>query len=199
MNHAAMHPAATNPACPGRLSILRRLTVAFTLLIVAGLSAACDTVVSPHGEAEQEPVLVPAAAEAAAGSGAEVLRGPVVSFFYASCIPDFIKLEGEGQFVRRTGTSGGNDGVHFIDRTRYIYRGTGLLTGATYQVQSITTHAQENLRLPYGSTSSYASHLRFVQHGGGLAFRVRSMIHVTVDANGEIAVEMTDHTVDCGS
>ena len=162
--------------------------IAFVAL--AGFVAGCDSSISSMSE--DEPRIV----ASKTANGATVDRVQIVSFFYAPCLSDFIKLEGEGHIVRRTSDASGTGGYHVIENLSYHLEGMGLLTGDRYVVQQ-ALRRQETDRVDFGSTMTSTSHYRFIKPGSGLVMNLRSMEHLTVNANGEITVELKQHVFEC--
>lgn len=170
-------------------------------IIMICMLAACDSSVSSMEEADMDAAAMTtetmdAMVGAKSTSAATVQRSPVISFLYSPCLSDFIKLDGEVHIVMRSGGSSGNGGYHDIDRRTYMLNGIGLLSGDRYEVRDVVA-SHENSRLPYGSTTTSMMDFRIIKPGSGMVFKVQSMEHMTVNANGEVTVELDTFTGTC--
>jgi hypothetical protein len=177
------------------------IRIILPVVILTFMLAACDSSVSSMEEAEMDGAAMTTeamdeAVGAKATNGTMVQRSPVVSFLYSPCLGDFIKLDGEVHIVMRSGASSGNGGYHDIDRRTYRLDGIGLLSGDRYEVRNVVAN-QENSRLPFGSTTTSMMNFRIIKPGSGMVFKVQSMEHMTVNANGEITVELDTFTGTC--
>jgi len=180
---------------------MHTLRLFLTVILVALGFAACDSSVSSMADAEMN-VAAPAAETTSpsiaskADDGATVHRNYVRSFFYSPCAGELISLEGEFQYVIRSGPSSGNGGFHTVERFTQTLHGIGLGSGARYEVRTMASD-RANSRLPFGSTVTTTYSFRIIKAGRGLAFKLRTQDHLTVNANGELSVVIDDFTAEC--
>jgi hypothetical protein len=124
-----------------------------------------------------------------------------VPFFAAGPVPcanggagDFVVLEGTSHNVTRTTESAsGNLSVTFHSNTQGV-KGTGLITGDTYQGNSSTT---ESITMGPGETRTFTGSFLVVGPGPDNNFTVHQTTHLTVNANGEVTSDVDNISFEC--
>ena len=89
-----------------------------------------------------------------------------------------------------------NGGIHFnIHENTQGLSGTGLTTGAKYQVNSAEDQQTNFLSLPAEST--FIMHSNVIAQGSVPNFVFHLTTHVTVNANGEVTALVLNQSSDC--
>ena len=94
-------------------------------------------------------------------------------------------------------TQDANGGLHIATHVNTVgLSGVGLTTGNTYHA----SHADSFVSNSVGAKNEFTFFNNFLMTapGAGNNVRVHEVVHVTVNANGEITAETDDLTVDCG-
>jgi hypothetical protein len=95
-----------------------------------------------------------------------------------------------------TFTTDGHGGTHLDSHSNNKLTGTGLSSGASYQ-GSAQLKLQINSSSGLASTSNTVFDITMASQGGAPGFVLRSMLHVTVDANGNVTASVDNFTVIC--
>jgi hypothetical protein len=92
-------------------------------------------------------------------------------------------------------TLDGNGGFH----TKYHFQpqgvsGTGQTTGDKYQATGVT---QREFNGKVGSEFTFVNNFRIIGQGPGNNFLVHQLVHVTVNANGEVTAFVDNSSIEC--
>jgi hypothetical protein len=107
---------------------------------------------------------------------------------------EVVDLSGNLHVLLRT-TLDGNGGFH----TKYHFQpqgisGTGQTTGDKYQATGVT---QEQFNGKVGQEFTYVNNFRIIGQGPGNNFLVHQLIHITVNANGEVTASVDNFSIEC--
>lgn len=119
-----------------------------------------------------------------------------VEFIATSCSGEPVIINGESHVVfHATGTPSGHGVAHF----HINFQLSGESASGTRYVVNETVNSTETRDADFmPSTFSSVAHLNVVSQGGGENLRVRTTIHTTVNANGEITATSFEFTTECG-
>ncbi|HWS55524.1 MAG TPA: hypothetical protein VN228_15405 [Pyrinomonadaceae bacterium] len=119
-----------------------------------------------------------------------------IEFITTSCSGEPVIINGESHVVfHATGTPGGQQ----VARFHINFRLSGeSASGARYVVNETVNSTETRDADGAPSTFASVSHLNVVSTGGAENLRVRTTIHTTVNANGEITATSFEFTTECG-
>jgi hypothetical protein len=145
-------------------------------------------------------VLTAAPGRAAATTETVVTRTPVEEVVSLVCVDEPVLVSGYTQTTTHL-TTDGNGGTVFVQASTFAaLRGTGQVSGQTYQSvgQPFGAVLRSGGPFPVVETrATTANIIRVGQPDPGLAFRVHILEHVTVDANGTVTAEVVDFRAEC--
>jgi hypothetical protein len=153
----------------GLTMALSLMGVVFTATAFAGATVVTTNVQIPY----QDSVFVPCAMD---GAGEWVdLSGTLHVLFHTT-------LNNNGGFHTKTHSQ--PQGVS----------GTGRTSGDKYQGTGVT---QDNFNGNVGSQYTFVNNFRVIGQGPGNNFLVHQLMHVTVNANGEVTASVDNSSVEC--
>ena len=136
-----------------------------------------------------------AAAAPQAGTVTNNMTIPV-EFINTSCGGEPVILNGESHVVfHATGTPGGQ----VVERFHVNFQLSGEAASGTTYVVNETVNSTQTRDVADSAPSTFTSigHLNVVSQGGGDNRLVRTVIHTTVNANGEITSVTFEFTTEC--
>jgi hypothetical protein len=96
-----------------------------------------------------------------------------------------------------TETTDANGVAHFMSHFQPMgIVGTGLTTDDMYRGTGVEKETTNNASPP-PSEDTFVSNFRIIGQGPGNNFLLHQLFHVTVNANGEVTVEVDNLSVDC--
>lgn len=118
-----------------------------------------------------------------------------VEFFAISCTGEEVVINGESHVVfHATGTPSG----HGVERLHINFQLSGeSASGTRYVVNETVDSTQTRDADGAPSTFTSVSHLNAISQDGSDNLRVRTVIHTTVNANGEITSTTFEFTTEC--
>ncbi len=95
-----------------------------------------------------------------------------------------------------TGTLDANGSLHTTTHFQPMgVAGTGLTSGAVYRATGITRDAINGLEIPFEAT--FVNNFRIIGPGKGNNLLIHELFHVTVNALGEVSVELDRVSTEC--
>jgi hypothetical protein len=173
---------------------MRRSAVPLALAVLAAL--ACDRPATAPAVAVLDAVAAPSS------DGAAVLtvsqRFPLELEQFVPCaaggLGETVALSGElHELFHVTISLGGNVVVKTFDNPQGV-TGVGLTTGAQYQATGVT---QEIFSLRVGATDTFVNEFHVIGQGPDNNFVVREVLHLTINANGELTAQIDNFSVEC--
>jgi hypothetical protein len=76
-------------------------------------------------------------------------------------------------------------------------RGVGLTTGDSYRGTGVTQDTFGGSLVNGQASSTFVNNFRFVGQGAGNNFMIHEVVHVTIDAGGEITATVDQLSVTC--
>ena len=118
-----------------------------------------------------------------------------IEFIATSCSGEPVIINGESQLLyHATGTPSG----HGVATTHISFQLSGESASGTRYVVNETVNSTETRDADFmPSTFTSVGHLNVVSQGGGENLLVRTTIHTTVNANGEITSTSFEFTTEC--
>ncbi|PLS02473.1 hypothetical protein [Neobacillus cucumis] len=121
---------------------------------------------------------------------------PFTTVFLNLCNGEFIQAEGVSHVVLNM-TPDGNGGFHLVSHDNFHATGTGDVTGSRYVVNGISKNTQ-NVKAPFPSTTTTISRLKVIAQKQGVPdFFTDFIVHITVNANGEVTAIKIEFDFDC--
>jgi hypothetical protein len=121
---------------------------------------------------------------------------PFTSTLFNPCNGDTVTFSGN-MHVTNTMTTDADGGTHL--RTHINYQdvtGTGVPSGITYKVRTVTNEVSNDNDGPqYEAT--VISTVKLIAHGPALDFYLRTVMHVTVNANGQTTSNVQETSIEC--
>lgn len=138
-------------------------------------------------------VVAPALAEGT--DGAWVSKIPYQSLFYNACNGEYVQISGQQVDIFKEFFDT-NGGYHLLfNYSENGSSGYGLTSGIKYHLVGGAMRTILDINeLPYVDT--YAGRVRLVGEDGSIR-TLQSIRHVTINANGEITVDLSFNMIDC--
>ncbi|HEX8337256.1 MAG TPA: hypothetical protein VF621_11045 [Pyrinomonadaceae bacterium] len=121
---------------------------------------------------------------------------PFASTLTNPCNGDLVTFSGTLHVVNSM-TTDASGGTHL--RTHINYQnvtGTGTPSGLTYKVRTITNEVSNDADGPQ-SNATVISIVKLTAQGPALDFYLRTVLHVTVNANGETTSTVEETSIEC--
>lgn len=173
---------------------MRRTTILLALAALAAL--ACDRPATAPDIAVADAATARSSSRASARSVSQ--RFPIQLEVFVPCAAggsgETVVLSGELHDVFHISVSAsGNVVVKLHDNPQGV-GGVGLTTGAKYRGTGVT---QETFGLRVGVTDTFVNNFHIVGQGPGNNFVVHELVHLTVNANGELTALVETSRVEC--
>lgn len=121
---------------------------------------------------------------------------PFTSSAFNPCNGDQVTFSGTMHVVN-TMTTDADGGTHLKTHSNYQdVTGTGTPSGVTYQVRTVSNEVVNDNDGPQ-STATVISTMKLIAHGPTLNYFLRTVLHVTVNANGQTTSEFQEVGFEC--
>lgn len=121
---------------------------------------------------------------------------PFTSSLFNPCNGDLVTFSGTLHVVN-TMTTDADGGTHLKTHINYQdVTGTGNPSGITYKVRTVTNEVVNDDDGPQ-STATVISTVKLIAQGPTLDYFMRTVLHVTVNANGETTSTVQEVNVEC--
>jgi hypothetical protein len=121
---------------------------------------------------------------------------PFTSGLFNPCNGDQVTFSGT-LHVTNTMTTDTNGGTHLKTHINYQnVTGTGTPSGITYNVRTVSNEVSNDADGPQ-SNATVISTVKLTAQGPALDFYLRTVIHVTVNANGETTSTVQETFIEC--
>lgn len=121
---------------------------------------------------------------------------PFTSTLFNQCNGDTVTFSGNMHVVN-TFTIDASGGTHLKTHVNYQgVTGTGAPSGLAYNVRTVTNEVVNDSDGPQ-STTTVISTVKLIAHGPALDFFLRTVLHITVNANGETTSTVQQVSVEC--
>ena len=121
---------------------------------------------------------------------------PFTSSLFNQCNSDTVTFSGTLHVVNSI-TTDASGGTHLKTHTNYQdVTGTGTPSGITYNVRTISNEVVNDNDGPQ-SEATVISIVKLIARGPELDFYLRTVIHVTVNANGQTTSQVQEVSIEC--
>ena len=121
---------------------------------------------------------------------------PFTSSAFNPCNSDSVTFSGT-LHVTNTLTTDADGGTHLKTHLNYQdVTGTGVPSGVTYNVRTVRNEVTNDNDGPQYETTVIST-TRLIAHGPALDFYLRTVIHITVNANGETTSTVQEVSFEC--
>jgi len=121
---------------------------------------------------------------------------PFTSSLFNPCNSDQVTFSGTLHVVN-TMTTDASGGTHLKTHLNYQdVTGTGVPSGITYNVRTVTNEVINDNDGPQ-SEMTVISTVKMVARGPALDYYMRTVIHITVNANGETTSTVQEVSIEC--
>lgn len=121
---------------------------------------------------------------------------PFSSTLFNPCNGDTVTFSGTLHVVNTLTTDAGG-GTHLKTHMNYQnVTGTGVPSGITYQVRTVTNEVANDADGPQSNTTVIST-VKLNAQGPALNFYLRTVLHVTVNANGETTSTVQETSIEC--
>ncbi|MFL6331846.1 MAG: hypothetical protein ACJ754_00725 [Pyrinomonadaceae bacterium] len=122
---------------------------------------------------------------------------PFTSSLFNPCNGDQVTFSGTLHVVNTMTTDAGG-GTHLKTHLNYQdVTGTGTPSGVTYKVRTVTNEVVNDNDDGPQSTATVISTVKLIAQGPMLDYFMRTVLHVTVNANGETTSTVQEVSVEC--
>lgn len=121
---------------------------------------------------------------------------PFTGNAFNPCNGDQVTFSGNLHVVN-TMTTNASGGTHLKTHINYqSVTGTGIPSGITYNVRTVTNEVVNDNDGPQ-STATVISTVKLIAHGPALNFFLRTVLHITINANGETTSQVQEVSFEC--
>jgi hypothetical protein len=121
---------------------------------------------------------------------------PFTSSVFNPCNGDQVTFSGHLHVVN-TMTTNASGGTHLKTHINYQgVTGTGVPSGINYQVRTVTNEVVNDNDGPQ-STATVISTVGLIAQGPALNFFLRTVLHITINANGQTTSEVQEVSFEC--
>ena len=121
---------------------------------------------------------------------------PFASTLFNPCNGDTVTFSGNLHVVN-TMTTDASGGTHLKTHINYQdVTGTGYPSGLTYNVRTVSNEVVNDNDGPQ-SEATVISTVKLIARGPALDFYLRTVLHVTVNANGETTSNVQETSIEC--
>lgn len=136
------------------------------------------------------------AAKTAANDGASSASVPFNMNVFIPCAGEWVALSGDLHLLSNV-TINDNNAVVKVHAQPQGVTGEGLVTGDKYNATGVTQSTTKTSFVNGSSNFTFVNNFRIIGQGADNNYLVHMLVHVTVNANGDVTATVGETTSDC--